>query len=296
MFIYGGNDIYKIDGKRVLLEEKLVFEGNVESITQHGNLLVVKHYGKYDLYLPSYGKLCCIFNNVVEYQYEEGLLFINQDSQYWTMISTYDFAIGLTEENLKSKKSKLPQIFISEQGELQIINIENSCALFNVEDKGYILYGNQSEEMYVKEVGKLEILPIAYRFKLIKKCTECLINFLGGTEFGEFAKIEEFTNDDYPMLDGYYGYWGKDQNNNICGLFIGSDKNHGGCDYSITFKLPVQKIVFCNRYILNKECTSAIDVWKVTTDEKEHFIFQTIGKLDSKAIQFDIPKEDLFNC
>ena len=51
-----------------------------------------------------------------------------------------------------------------------------------------------------------------------------------------------------------------------------------------------------NRYILNKECTSAIDVWKVTTDEKEHFIFQTIGKLDSKAIQFDIPKEDLFNC
>ena len=150
--------------------------------------------------------------------------------------------------------------------------------------------------MYLKELGRLEILPVAYRFKLIKKGAECFINFLGGTEFGEFAKIEEFTNSDYPMLDGYYGYWGKDQSDNICGLFIGSDKNHGGCDYSITFNLPVQKIIFCNRYILNKESTSAMDVWKITIDEKEHFIFQTIGKLDSKAIKFDIPKEDFLNC
>lgn len=297
MFIHGENDIYKIDGRRVLLEENLVFEADVKSIiTQHGRWLIINHDGKYDLYLPAYGKLCCIFNNVVEYQYEYGLLFVNQDSLYWTMISTYDFAIGLTEENLESKKSKLPKIFISKKGELQIINVENGGAFFNVEDKGYILYGNETEELCIKEVGRFEILPIAYLFKLIKTSTECFVNILGDTMFGEFAKIEEFANYEYPMLDGYYGYWGKDQFNNICGLHIGSDKEHGGCDYSITFKLPVQKVVFCNRYILNKECTSAIDVWKITIDEKEHFIFQTIGKLDSKAIQLEIPKEDLFNC
>mgnify|MGYP003310100889 CR=1 FL=1 len=190
-------------------------------------------------------------------------------------INLFDFEIN--EENLKIKKSKLPQIFISGQGELQIINVENGCAFFNVEDKGYVFSGDRnSEEMYVREVGRFEILSIAYCFKLIKENTERFINILGGTIFGEFAKIEEFANNDYPMLDGYYGYWGKDQYDNICGLFIGSDKNHDGCNYSITFDLPIQKMTFCNRYILNKECTSAIDVWKIIRDEKEQFIFHRV--------------------
>ena len=76
MFIFGENDIYKIDGKRVLLEEKLVFEADEESINQHGRLLVVKHDEKYDLYLPLNGKLCCIFNNIVKYFCKTNKMFL----------------------------------------------------------------------------------------------------------------------------------------------------------------------------------------------------------------------------
>lgn len=298
MWLVGRKNMYKIDGKRVFLEERLVFEATEEqSIIQHGRILVVKHGEKYDLYVASNDSIYCIYDNADDYKCKSGLLFAKYNQKYWIAISAHDFAIDLTEKNITSKKSKLLHIPISGEEELEIINVEQFSALFNLGNKGYKLWGRENEkQIHLKEIGKIEELPIAYMFKSVKEHTECFVDCWGSNRFGEFAKIESFKENEYPMLEGHYGYWGKDNDNNICLLLIGADKNNGGGNYYLQFDLPAQKVDFCARYFLNEKRTAAIDVWKVTSNGKEEFVFKTIGRIEQKDILFVIPKEDLFNC
>ena len=256
---------YKIDGKRVFIADKLVFEaGEQDEVFQQGSVLFKKHAGK-----------------------------------YWIVVCTFDFSFNLAKENIENRKSKLLKLIISQQGVIDIIYTETSRVFINFENKGYLITCNDELDMYLYQAdGVYEKLPIAYLIKLKENNnTESFVNELGSKQLGKnsfcnFHKIEKFKDEDYPMIEGYHGYWGKDENGNIRGLYI-SGENDYSYDVCFNFTKPVEKIKFCTRELLNEERTLAIDVWKIITiDGEESFIFQTIGKINSNSvIRFVMNKE-----
>lgn len=295
---------FKIERKRVFLAEKCVLEiAEQDNLFEYGNMLVVQHDGKYDLYILSSLKyeLYDLYKNADEYIYESGILFIKADSKYWIVVSTSDFAFNLSQENFEDRKSALPKLVIKNQGEIQIINKEQECVLINFENRGYNIYAGNDEIRIRQASGVYEKLPISYHAKLKEyDNTESFVNFMGSKKIGtntfcNFYKIEEFKPEDYPMLEGYHGYWGKDENDNICGFYIYGETGFDGYEECFNFKEPVQEIKFCVRHLLNDKRTAAMDVWKIISHGKESFIFQTIGQLDMNTISLVIPKND-FEC
>lgn len=293
---------FKIDGNRVFLADKLVFEaGEQDEVFQQGEVLFKKHAGKYDIYILSSleYELYELYKGADDYIYQNGLLLIKVNKKYWIVVPTFDFSFNLTKENVENRKLKLLKLIIAQQGDIEIIYTETSRVFINFENKGYIITCNDELDMHVYLAdGVYEKLPIAYLVKLKENNnTESFVNALGSKDLGKnsfcnFYKIEKFKEEDYPMIEGYHGYWGKDENGKIRGLCI-----YGENDYSyevwFNFTKPVEKIKFCTRQLLNEERTLAIDVWKtITTDGEESFIFQTIGRIESNSkIRFIMDKE-----
>lgn len=293
---------YKIDGKRVFIADKLVFEaGEQDEVFQQGSVLFKKHAGKYDIYILSSldYELYELHKGADDYIYQKGLLLIKVTGKYWIVVCTFDFSFNLAKENIENRKSKLLKLIISQQGDIDIIYTETSRVFINFENKGYLITCNDELDMCLYQAdGVYEKLPIAYLIKLKENNnTESFVNELGSKQLGKnsfcnFHKIEKFKDEDYPMIEGYHGYWGKDENGNIRGLYI-SGENDYSYDVCFNFTKPVEKIKFCTRELLNEERTLAIDVWKIITiDGEESFIFQTIGKINSNSvIRFVMNKE-----
>ena len=290
----------KIDGNRVCLTpDKILLEAEKEEkLFCYGNVVIKQHGKKYDIYILSatYYKLHEVYKNVDEYIYKEGALFIKPDPEHWIVMSAFEFSHMLDEENLEDKKAELPKLIIRQKGDIEFINIDPSCILINFENKGYRIGG--TEKLIILEAGGIyEKIPIAYRAKLKEdNNTESFVNLLGSKKMGtdtfcDFYKIEEFKQEDYPMLEGYHGYWAKDKYDNICGCFIAGEHGYFGCEVCLNLKVPVQEMKFCYRNLLSGDRKSAIDVWKITKNGKESFIFQTIGYVDVNSIRFEIPKE-----
>ena len=306
MFFCDVKNQFNIDEGRVFLGNKIVFEAaEGDAVFQHGNVLINKHGEKYDIYILSSleYELYEVCKNADDYMYENGILFIKPNSKYWIVMSNFEFAYNLNEENFESKKKKTAKLFISQKGKIEIINTDSACILINFENRGYRIYENyENHEIHIRDAGGVyEKLPISYHAKLKEyDNTESFVNFMGSKKIGantfcNFYKIEEFKKEDYPMIEGYHGYWGKDENNNICGLYIYGEKDHHGFEVCLNFKKPVQEIKFCVRHLLNDKRTAAMDVWKIISDGKESFIFQTIGQLDMNNISLVISKNN-FEC
>lgn len=296
------DDMYKIEGKRAFLQERLIFEARAdEEIALANHYLVISHDGMYDIYLPTENDLYCIFKNVIRYEFAKGVLWVIEDNKCIIIYSAYDFAEGLNSESLLIKKSELPQIPILKPETLELINPDSQWSIFNIDGNGYCL-GKTNGEIIVKKLGgKLEKLPILYHFKLIQEKGESFIFWTCKKVFGEFSKIEEFKKEDYPMQEGYHGYWGKDENNNICGFYINGETNFT-YECMINFDKPVQEAKFFSRQILSENKTCAMDIWKVKVDGEEKIIFLMLGNLNEvtlgmkKTARFVISKENLLNC
>lgn len=297
------DDMYRIIGKRVFLQERLIFEAKEnEEIALADHYLIISHNGKYNIYIPTDDNLYCIFKDVIKYEFDKGVLWVIKDNKCIMIYSAYGFAEGLNLENLSIKKSKLPQVPISNPESIELINPDSQCSIFNIDGNGYCLVKIDNEIIVKKLGGKLEKLPIFYHFKLIKEKSESFIFWTCKKVFGEFTKIEKFKKEDYPMQKGYHGYWGKDENDNICGLYIGGEKGYSEYEFTITFDKPVQEVKFFQRHILGEEKKCAIDIWKVNSDGEEKFIFQMFGNLNevslgkNKTARFVISKENFLNC
>ena len=293
---------YNIDGKRVFIADHLVFEADKQDdVFQKGIVLFNKHAGKYDIYISSTldYELYELYKEADDYKYQNGLLLIKVNEKYWIIVPTFDFSFNLTKENIENRKSKLLKLIISNKGDIEIIYSNVSRVFINFENKGYMITCNDELDMHLYQAdGVYEKLPLSYHIKLKENNnTESFVNELGSKQLGKnsfcnFHKIEKIKDEDYPMIEGYHGYWGKDENGNIRGVYISGEED---ISYQVCFNFtkPVKKIKFCTRQLLNEERTLAIDVWKIiTTEGEESFIFQTIGKINSYSdISFEINKE-----
>lgn len=277
-----------------------ILDVETENLMQYGPALMTTNKdGKHDLYLPTkvsrnqggeydYNvKLLTVLTDIVSYQYVNGIFLLQKDN-YCTFISPESFTWYLSGKGLlEGRVSNLPRIYCHRACILN--GFDQLCEkwICRTDEVDYLVRGLNFNVYGTASQFKIVMLGHAYPLSGNTNC------FKVTNEKGQYIhrgyysdddnpdvyhSIIPFSNEDYPILfpkkEGYYGYWGKDSNENILGMYMLLSNEHSP-KYEIIFKDPVKSIMFVNRYSLNK---TNFDVWKIIDLHNKEKILLKSGK------------------
>ena len=190
---------------------------------------------------------------------------------FWTFIVPEDFRYFIDTEKIRiGRTAKLPKIFITDNTLPAYFKkgFEDTLIfIFHANEKDYLVdpknfdMTGTAAQIQITEFTEITPLPPKDYFKAIDEKGESL--FCHSCSCGQYAKVEEFAEKDYPEeFNGFYGYWGKDINGNIIAFHM-MDKN-GNREYSIRFNEPVQNVHFYGRTYTDTVNQYYYDIWQIT--------------------------------
>lgn len=238
--------------------------------------------------------------NVVDYKYDDSkqILLLNVETSdelgtgYWTAFSANNVALFHLEKDfsfdtfLKVKyfNKEVPNAFFRED-----FSYLPTGRVVNIDGTNYLINFSSWNELK-------DIKPLYYdRFLEIGSAGTTLYSSFDElkTLFGPFSSIVPFEDGEYPVYKEQlsHGYLGKDENNNIIGMFITRDDSsfdaihYSNYDYRKIFDTPLKSLKFFKRDLEKNDQYNkrycARDIWKLTyPDGSKAVMFKTIGERD----------------
>ena len=273
---------------------------NPDEVIVEGILLIIRIGNSYNFYLPSLGddnqfnkNVFCIFNNIKEYIFKDGLLFIkegNSKKGNWVILEPNMFSCYLTRINLPRRKESLLRIPYSGETYVEILELPNSNGVFVDIGKEYYWIENRVSSLELTKIyGSIRSCKIYNTFILSYKNQEKF--FENGNLSQPYPCIKEF-NYQYDNFAAYLCF--SDYTSNCIkslkvGLTVPTSSNEKYL-YTVEFEKPLRNIKFITRNVLKASQDInipdfAIDIWKITyLSGKEMILLQGIGECQFTSI------------
>lgn len=290
-------------------------------------IVIAKHPdGLYSIYLPnridtwSYklrDGLFCVFTNVEKYKYEndgEPFLLVkirtSPSKGFWTAIYPQLFAWFLTSERCRLRVESLPKVEFKGKTKAKILQefsylktrlfymVEIDGKKFSFRYSSLSMYSDTAD-IVLTSFDDIEPLPFYNCFKATINGEFTFLDISGEQVLGPAHSIEKIS--EYPFLDRHSGFFSKNDEGKITGLYIGSYYHETNYFYSykFIFSIPIEKIKFVERIIVNRDLVhgthypkQAVDIWLAEyVNGERKFLFKEIG--DERS-EFEVNYSDLF--
>lgn len=266
-----------------------------DEVSDDGVLLIEKRNGNYNFYLPSLDindssdvNIICIFSDIEEYVYENGLLFI-KDNDFFVVIEPNSFCWKLKADCLTDRIESAPKIPCMKDSEITFFDFDFFHGIFIQVDEINYFIDLKNGRLGVKQIeGFLEPSKIFNTAIVSRDFPRFKYFFEDGIKIATFSAIKEFDCNFYPYIDPehYTGYLCYNDLGQIKALRIGIDApNSSDFDYSywVEFDKPLREIKFLSRdvksYVDDIIPRYAIDIWAIETiDYEKKYFLQEIGE------------------
>lgn len=271
-----------------------------DEVISDGVLLIEKKDGHYNFYLPSLEatdsldvNIICIFSDVEEYVYENGLLFIKRKEDngkfIFIVVEPNSFCWHLTEENLPKRMESAPKIPCMKDSEITFFDFDFFRGIFIQVDEINYFIDLKNGRLGLKQIeGFLEPSKIFNTAIVSRDFPKFKYFFEDGIKITTFSAIKEFDCNFYPYIDPehYTGYLCYNDLGQIKAIRIGIDApNSSDFDYSysVEFDKPLREIKFLSRdvksYVDDIIPRYAFDIWAIETiDYEKKYFLQEIGE------------------
>ena len=256
------------------------FEVQAKRVLQFDCALLIQRRKWFSLYLTSSTKPnhpTFIATKILQYRVfrnsagRKNYILALKIRNFWIFIAPEYFWYFIDTEKIRiGRMKKLPKIFETDYNLPAYFKkgFEDTLVyVFHANEKDYLIdpknfdVTGTAAQIEITEFTEITPLPPKSYFKAIDEKGEYL--FCHSCSCGQYAKVEEFAEKDYPEeFKGFYGYWGKDINGNIVAFHM-MDKN-GNCEYSIRFDKPVQNVQFYSRTYTDTVNKYYYDIWQIT--------------------------------
>lgn len=252
-----------------------------DEVISDGVLLIEKRDGNHNFYLPSLDindssdvNIICIFSDIEEYVYENGLLFI-KDNDFFVVIEPNSFCWKLKADCLADRIESAPKIPCTKDSKVTFLDFDFLHGIFvKIDNMNYFVnfykgtLGIKKIEGIIKPSKIFNTVIVSSQFPNFKYFFE------DGIKSSTFHSIEAF--DIAP--EHYTGYLCYNDLGQIKALRIGMDiPNSSSSSYSVEFDTPLRDIKFLGRNINSSVEGGFSDLWLIETiDYKKKVLLQEI--------------------